>query len=665
MGNFSRETFDALKHYVSVRLQQGVPIVDADINEMQDIRSWELRSFLRWFVGDGVPEGNNGFEIVPATTVAGGSTTIDQNNISIKGGNGSAYGAGRILVDGQDVLIESDMKYNEQKLFKDASLATTWSVAPLPPLTTPVSDRTDLVYLDVWTREVNFLEDKTLVDSRINVETCVRLKREWVVRVAEGALTLPSPVPTGHVFYPLARIQRHASVSQIITTGITDLRRTGIRMISEMDMRSILTDAFGSSYPLQPSEPQLSISLREGINELLWGRTPITQQRVVPGTQNTVYGHEFTAIKDAARNDGSIWLFWVSSDCKIWYTHCTPDLQWDPPVRLTTYNSANERGPSLFNDDNRLMVFWTSDRQQVNVRRHLYCNTFTPGAGWQGEITIGEAVATPNYYRDSNSKHDVTIYKDSFGEIWVLYVNKDYRISFCRHVAGGSWGTPQVITDYSNAYGSVREQSPCVLETSPGYLLIVWESRNMNGSDYLPHIWYRVLYKYSDEWHSYSSGSRINGSYETDDENMPVLFRNANNQVWIVWTNDVYESISKTVAYCRQIFQYGAVGGAPVKIAEAPGSGGAAFALQPENSQNQDLLFFLRTFGTFIYKPFTAESLWGSERSLLKQDDSTYQYGMSCCDDGRGGVFVFWQQEKYVNYSAVRNLQYRKIITRI
>ena len=30
MGNFTRDTFDKSKHYVGVRLQQGVPMVDAD-----------------------------------------------------------------------------------------------------------------------------------------------------------------------------------------------------------------------------------------------------------------------------------------------------------------------------------------------------------------------------------------------------------------------------------------------------------------------------------------------------------------------------------------------------------------------------------------------------------------------------------------------------------
>src|SRR4051794_19861757 len=51
------DRFDPLKRFVGVRLQQGVPIVDADENEREDVRKFELRAFLKWFVGNGVPEG--------------------------------------------------------------------------------------------------------------------------------------------------------------------------------------------------------------------------------------------------------------------------------------------------------------------------------------------------------------------------------------------------------------------------------------------------------------------------------------------------------------------------------------------------------------------------------------------------------------------------------
>src|SRR3954451_18281396 len=74
MGNFSRDTFDRLKHYVGVRLQQGVPLIDADWNELEDIRRFELQAFLKWFIGDGVPQGNDGFRI--AALAGGGVGTL-------------------------------------------------------------------------------------------------------------------------------------------------------------------------------------------------------------------------------------------------------------------------------------------------------------------------------------------------------------------------------------------------------------------------------------------------------------------------------------------------------------------------------------------------------------------------------------------------------------
>jgi hypothetical protein len=59
----SNTTFDKMKQYVSVRMQQGVPLLDSDWNEKDDIRRYEMRSFIKWFIGDGVPYGNDGFAI--------------------------------------------------------------------------------------------------------------------------------------------------------------------------------------------------------------------------------------------------------------------------------------------------------------------------------------------------------------------------------------------------------------------------------------------------------------------------------------------------------------------------------------------------------------------------------------------------------------------------
>ena len=59
--SISRNTFDKIAHFVALRSQQGMLILDSDDNEREDIRKYELECFLKWFVGNGVPKDNNGF----------------------------------------------------------------------------------------------------------------------------------------------------------------------------------------------------------------------------------------------------------------------------------------------------------------------------------------------------------------------------------------------------------------------------------------------------------------------------------------------------------------------------------------------------------------------------------------------------------------------------
>src|SRR3954454_16416381 len=109
MAVITPDTFDALHRYISVRLQQGVPIVDADWNEKDDIRRFEVRAFLKWFIGNGVPFGNNGFAIIG---------TGAANNFTISAGitppPDGLNNVGRMLVDGMDAMITSDLLYSAQ-----------------------------------------------------------------------------------------------------------------------------------------------------------------------------------------------------------------------------------------------------------------------------------------------------------------------------------------------------------------------------------------------------------------------------------------------------------------------------------------------------------------------------------------------------------------------
>jgi hypothetical protein len=230
MGNYSRDSFMAtgnafgellgllpttptsVRNYVSVRMQQAVPVLDADWNEEGDIRRRELELLLWLAIGDGVPAGNNGFCILPNGAA---------NSFSIQ--------AGLIFSKGWVVYNRSSVAYGSQP-YGNAPGAPG-------PLQTPTQVTTFLVYLDTWEFEVNSQTDVNLVDARIGVETCVRLERAWVARVAPLAANAnprdPANIPTqqaGHRYCALATISRPSNNPMITADQITDLRRTHLSL---------------------------------------------------------------------------------------------------------------------------------------------------------------------------------------------------------------------------------------------------------------------------------------------------------------------------------------------------------------------------------------------------------------------------------------------------
>jgi len=235
MGVITGDTFNPIKAFCSVRLQQGVPLVDADMNELDDIRKFEVRAYLKWFVGDGVPDGSDGFRVdaIAAPGVAddfiirAGVTTATSGETNLDTG---LYNTGRCLVDGLDVIIVSDTNYKAQPLYSAPGSDGSPQVQPIPPN----SNGTLLVYLDVWQRLVTVQEDPALVLPALGTESCVRLKRDWVVRTLMGdASTLP-PNGGGHSYYGLATITMNAGAA-IVQNSIKDLRRKGLTLTSIED----------------------------------------------------------------------------------------------------------------------------------------------------------------------------------------------------------------------------------------------------------------------------------------------------------------------------------------------------------------------------------------------------------------------------------------------
>ena len=79
MGNFSRPPEQRLddatsKHYVGVRVEQGVPLLDADLHLLDGLHRHELEQVGQWMLGNGVPVGSDAFRVV--ALAGGGVGTI-------------------------------------------------------------------------------------------------------------------------------------------------------------------------------------------------------------------------------------------------------------------------------------------------------------------------------------------------------------------------------------------------------------------------------------------------------------------------------------------------------------------------------------------------------------------------------------------------------------
>jgi hypothetical protein len=278
MAVISPNTFDALRQYVGVRLQQGVPLVDADWNAMEDTRRYELRAFLKWFVGDGVPDGNDGFRVVGQ-----GVANDFLLSAGVTGAVDPVQNIGRLLVDGLDVIIRADTTFRGQPLHVSqagaAALAAALGVPTVPEL--QAVDGTLAVYLDVWERLVTPSEDPTLVFAGLGTESCARLKREWVARTRVGTAAPASgdaDFVAGHSYYLLATLARRAVVAAVVADDVADRRERRLLALPS----TVVADAFG----LDGSSPSVAdyrhglnrpvISLREAINSLLRGEQPST-----------------------------------------------------------------------------------------------------------------------------------------------------------------------------------------------------------------------------------------------------------------------------------------------------------------------------------------------------------------------------------------------------
>jgi hypothetical protein len=171
-GDFSRTTFDPLKHYSAVLAQQGRVQLDADFNEQAAILLRQLRTVVADLVGPArAPADGGGFEIEQITTDEQKPVREDL-----------AISRGRIYVDG--ILVENDLPG-----------ATYWTQPDLR--LDPDSDELPpegafVVYLRVWERLVTALQDPAIREIALGdpgPDTAARAKTVWQVAALGVAAT--------------------------------------------------------------------------------------------------------------------------------------------------------------------------------------------------------------------------------------------------------------------------------------------------------------------------------------------------------------------------------------------------------------------------------------------------------------------------------------------
>ena len=160
-GDYSRSTFRPLRRFASVRLQQGRVQQDSDWNEHSDL----LRERTRLL---GLDSGGPAW--VPVETTPDGfligAIAGPPADLSIHDG--------RIYVDGRlaEVFAGEGVTYLKQPFL------------PVPPAPNPAIDT--LVYLDLWEREVTWVEDPALLDVALGgVDTATRIQQVWQVKLLE------------------------------------------------------------------------------------------------------------------------------------------------------------------------------------------------------------------------------------------------------------------------------------------------------------------------------------------------------------------------------------------------------------------------------------------------------------------------------------------------
>ncbi len=195
-GDYSRVRFDPSLDLSGVLMQQGRVQLDSDWNEWVAVLERRLRAENVDTFGVELIPGITGVAVVSPQTpdafkieAAGGTITLGRGRMYVDGLLAENHGGGTAEFD--PVLAElrgqTSLAYDQQPYF------------PAPPALPTAG--THLAYLEVWQRELTYLERPELVEKAVGVDTTARLQTVWQVRllgnVGAANCTTPDDQVTG------------------------------------------------------------------------------------------------------------------------------------------------------------------------------------------------------------------------------------------------------------------------------------------------------------------------------------------------------------------------------------------------------------------------------------------------------------------------------------
>ncbi|MGA7180798.1 MAG: DUF6519 domain-containing protein [Thiobacillaceae bacterium] len=181
-GDFTRDTFDAARHFSRVLMQQGRVQLDADWNEQTSILLHYLRTLAGDLLGPSAGPGDAmGFDLITGGPNADAQIDAIEPDATraaflkqkVAGGD-AVIGIGRYYVQG--MLAENDraLLYTEQAGYpfsEDTKLEN-------------LKGKALMAYLDVWERHISYVQDDHIREVALGgPDTCTRAQVVWQLKV--------------------------------------------------------------------------------------------------------------------------------------------------------------------------------------------------------------------------------------------------------------------------------------------------------------------------------------------------------------------------------------------------------------------------------------------------------------------------------------------------